>query len=216
MTQIQKYLTVRDRRIQRWALLRVQLQVGRQKHTEGIFPRTASYSGNWSMLVLPKATTLQVKFHFFLFFPSGAINSTFQTDTGMEASLNLRRHFLSRSAQLITPLARYLNTLIPSPSEVKQHARSVSEISSSSSSSTTPTTTPSKAQKNFGLRLKPFNPTNFFASLKTHGSILPFKSTRKKTEFYERYVTRTHLILPCFLLNLCCSGGSSLLLSGHG
>ena len=96
----------------------------------------------------------------------------------MEASLNLRRHFLSRSAQLITPLARYLNTLIPSPTEVK-HARKASEF--------TPTT-PSTSQKNLGLRLKPFNPTNFFASLKTHGSILPFKSTSKKTEFYERCV----------------------------
>ena len=104
----------------------------------------------------------------------------------MEASLNLRSHFLSRSAQLITPLARYLNTLIPSPTEVK-HARKVFETSSSSRTTTTTTTT-TPPQTNFGLRLKPFNPTNFFASLKTHGSILPFKSTRKKTEFYERCV----------------------------
>ena len=102
----------------------------------------------------------------------------------MEASLNLRRHFLSRSAQLITPLARYLNTLIPSPSEVK-HARKASEFPSTTT--TTPTSS-STAQKNLGLRLKPFNPANFFASLKTHGSILPFKSTRKKIEFYERCV----------------------------
>jgi len=94
----------------------------------------------------------------------------------MEASLNLRRHFLSRSTQVITPLARYLNTLIPSPTEVK-HARKASELPS------TPSATP-----NHGLRLKPFNPTNFFASLKTHGSILPFKSTSKRTEFYERWL----------------------------
>ena len=107
----------------------------------------------------------------------------------MEASLNLRRHFLSRSAQLITPLARYLNTLIPSPAEVKQHARNASELSLSSSTTTSSSTTrPSTSQRNLGLRLKPFNHTNFFASLKTHGCILPFKSTRKKTEFYERCV----------------------------
>ena len=111
----------------------------------------------------------------------------------MEASLNLRRHFLSRSAQLITPLARYLNTLIPSPTEVKQHARKTSGFPSSS------TTTPSTAQKNFGLRLKPFNRTNFFASLKTHGSILPFKSTRKKTEFYERCVFLIYCLTTCCL-----------------
>lgn len=99
--------------------------------------------------------------------------------SGMEASLNLRRHFLSRSTQLITPLARYLNTLIPSPTEVKR-ARKVSEFPPTPS-------TPSTAS-NHGLRLKPFNPTNFFASLKAHGSILPFKSTSKRTEFYERCV----------------------------
>ena len=51
--------TVRDRRVQRWALLRVQPQVGRQKHISGIFPKTASYSRNWSMFV-PKATTRHV------------------------------------------------------------------------------------------------------------------------------------------------------------
>ena len=128
----------------------------------------------------------------------------------MEASLNLRRHFLSRSAQLITPLARYLNTLIPSPTEVKQHARKTSGFPSSS------TTTPSIAQKNFGLRLKPFNRTNFFASLKTHGSILPFKSTRKKTEFYERCVFLFIVDLLSQVIDLCRSDGSSPLLSGHG
>ena len=98
---------------------------------------------------------------------------------GMEASLSLRRQFLSRSIQLITPLARYLNTLIPSPTEVKR-AQKASELPPMPS-------TPSTAA-NHGLRLKPFNPTNFFASLKTHGSILPFRSTSKMTEFYERYV----------------------------
>lgn len=114
---------------------------------------------------------------------------------GMEASLNLRRHFLARSTQLITPLARYLNTLIPSPTEVKR-ARCTSEL--------TPTpSTPSTATNN-GLRLKPFNPTNFFTSLKSHGSILPFKSASKKTEFYERCVVK---ILKVFTDFFFFSGG---------
>ena len=97
----------------------------------------------------------------------------------MEASLNLRSHFLSRSTHVITPLARYLNTLIPSPTEVK-NAQKLSELPLTPS-------TPFTVQHH-QLRLKPFNDTNFFASLKTHGTILPFKSTSKKTEFYERCV----------------------------
>ncbi|KAF5327197.1 hypothetical protein D9619_004708 [Psilocybe cf. subviscida] len=189
----------------------------------------------------------------------------------MEASLALRRHFCSRSAQLIAPLARYLNSLIPSPSEV-HHARKASllqnpslkpatlsvptisssvstsasllahssksgSISASSSSSalslpsasaisaaaesTTssnsstpalrsqaiftrtpriPNTAPQTPQVPFSthrspqpghnnrLRLKPFNNVNFFASLKKDGTVLPFKSTAKRTEFYERWL----------------------------
>lgn len=133
----------------------------------------------------------------------------------MEASLALRRHFCSRSTQLITPLARYLNTLIPSPTEVR-HARNASTILTSSSSPYSPlptpllptpaptpkstprttippivtptssSTSPYIQNRHGALRLKPFNNTNFFTSLKAHGSILPFKSTSKRTEFYER------------------------------
>ena len=76
-----------------------------------------------------------------------------------EASFNLRRHFSSRSAALLAPLNRYLNTLIPRPSEA-----------------------------NAGSRLKSFNNANFFASLKTHGAVLPFKSNTKQREFYERWL----------------------------
>jgi len=79
----------------------------------------------------------------------------------LNASLVLRRHFHSRTTELITPLARYLNTLIPTPTEVA--------ISSTNT-----------------LRLKPFSSAKFFASLKAHGSTLPFRSTSKRTEFYER------------------------------
>lgn len=68
------FKTVRDRKIQRWALLLVQLQVGRQKHIDVIFPKTASYSSNWNMLVLPKATIRHV---IFFTFPS---STHFQTN----------------------------------------------------------------------------------------------------------------------------------------
>ncbi|KAI0303677.1 hypothetical protein B0F90DRAFT_1626145, partial [Multifurca ochricompacta] len=79
-----------------------------------------------------------------------------------EASFNLRRHFSSRSAALLVPLNRYLNTLIPRPSET--------------------------SEADTGLRLKAFNDVNFFASLKAHGAALPFRSSRKQREFYERWL----------------------------
>ncbi|KAH9047385.1 hypothetical protein EDB84DRAFT_484060 [Lactarius hengduanensis] len=79
-----------------------------------------------------------------------------------EASFGLRRHFSSRSAALLVPLNRYLNTLIPRPSEV---SRATTD-----------------------LRLKPFNNVNFFTSLKAHGAALPFKSSTKQREFYERWL----------------------------
>jgi len=170
----------------------------------------------------------------------------------MEASLALRRHFCSRSTQLITPVARYLNSLIPSPSEVQRVRQTLgyppspatlpfpspshlslpsSSTSPSLSASTSQSSLPSSSSSNsnsphslpqtplFGtsgssnsasalafmatqgkkmekastptrsspaLRLKSFNNANFLASLKTHGSVLPFKSTSKRTEFYER------------------------------
>ncbi|KAK7461946.1 hypothetical protein VKT23_008378 [Stygiomarasmius scandens] len=83
----------------------------------------------------------------------------------LDASLMLRRHFCSRTNELLLPLARYLNTLIPTPSELTN-----------------------SSMKNGPPRLKPFNSTNFFASLKAHGTTLPFRSTSKRTEFYERWL----------------------------
>ena len=84
-------------------------------------------------------------------------------DTEIETSLNLRRHFCSRTAALLVPLNRYLTTLIPSPAE---------SASSSGQSS----------------RMKPFSTTSFLASLKAHGSPLPFRSTSRRMEFYERWL----------------------------
>jgi hypothetical protein len=87
-------------------------------------------------------------------------------DAEMEASLILRRHFSSRTAALLVPLNRYLTTLIPSPAEFA-------------------TVQPPSRQS---LRLKPFSTTSFLASLKTNGSPLPFRSTSKRKEFYERWL----------------------------
>ncbi|KAK0434313.1 hypothetical protein EV421DRAFT_1840584 [Armillaria borealis] len=85
----------------------------------------------------------------------------------MSASWTLRRHFYSRSNELLIPLTRYLNTLIPTPSEVAGHQRN---------------------SHSGPLRLKPFNTSAFFASLKVHGSTLPFRSTSKRKNFYERWL----------------------------
>jgi hypothetical protein len=84
----------------------------------------------------------------------------------VEASLNLRRHFCLRTAALLVPLNRYVTTLIPSPAE------SASAQSSSGQS----------------LRMKPFSTASFLASLKANGSPLPFRSTSKRKEFYERWL----------------------------
>ncbi|KAG2756966.1 DUF1630-domain-containing protein [Suillus brevipes Sb2] len=80
----------------------------------------------------------------------------------VQASLDLRRHFSSRTNTMLVPLNRYLNTLIPSPTE---------------------RTTVSGC-----LRLKSFNTVDFFSSLKANGSPLPFKSATKRREFYERWL----------------------------
>ncbi|KAF9266460.1 DUF1630-domain-containing protein [Marasmius fiardii PR-910] len=79
----------------------------------------------------------------------------------LNCSLILRRHFCARTNEILLPLSRYLNTLIPTPSEVASDA---------------------------GIRLKPFNNSHFFASLKAHGSTLPFRSNSKRNEFYERWL----------------------------
>ncbi|KAI0710037.1 DUF1630-domain-containing protein [Earliella scabrosa] len=77
------------------------------------------------------------------------------------ASEVLRQHLTSRTTALLVPLQRYLQTLIPTPSE---------------------------SRSNLVARLKPFHDAAFFASLKAHGSPLPFKSNAKQREFYERWL----------------------------
>jgi len=83
----------------------------------------------------------------------------------VEASLILRRHFCSRTAALLVPLNRYIVTLLPSPAE-SAWAQSLAQPS----------------------RMKPFGTVSFLASLKAHGSPLPFRSVNKQREFYERWL----------------------------
>jgi len=85
----------------------------------------------------------------------------------LDASLIMRRHFSSRTKELLAPLSRYLNTLIPTPTEVSRARAPFSH---------------------HALRLKSFSSVKFFTSLKAHGSTLPFKSNSKRTEFYERWL----------------------------
>ncbi|KIJ67039.1 hypothetical protein HYDPIDRAFT_174305 [Hydnomerulius pinastri MD-312] len=80
----------------------------------------------------------------------------------IQASLDMRRHFCSRTNAVLVPLNRYLNTLIPSPAESNA--------------------------KPGPRQLKPFNSTDFFASLKSNPSVLPFKSSSKQKEFYDRWL----------------------------
>ncbi|KAJ3744021.1 hypothetical protein DFH05DRAFT_1525026 [Lentinula detonsa] len=89
----------------------------------------------------------------------------------IEASLALRIHFCSRTNELLIPLTRYLHTLIPTPTEVAHIEKKMG-----------------KGGTNGSLRLKPFNSANFFASLKAHGATLPFRSSSKRSDFYERWL----------------------------
>lgn len=126
----------------------------------------------------------------------------------LRASLLLRRHFCTRTTELLLPLSRYLNTLIPTPAEVAsaQSGRctpasgvgtpasgrgtpaSTTNLAGSGMSAPSSSSTPSSIHTPPPLRLKPFNTTHFFASLKAHGTTLPFRSSGKRVEFYERWL----------------------------
>ncbi|KAF9223896.1 DUF1630-domain-containing protein [Gyrodon lividus] len=92
----------------------------------------------------------------------------------IEASLDVRRHFCSRTNAVLVPLNRYLNTLIPSPAECS-------------------------AGSGPAHQLKPFNSSDFFASLKSSPAALPFKSSSKQRGFYDRWLRS-----PAFGLWLAC------------
>ncbi|KIY44060.1 DUF1630-domain-containing protein, partial [Fistulina hepatica ATCC 64428] len=80
----------------------------------------------------------------------------------IQISLELRRHFCTRTTEVLVPLSRYFGTLIPTPAEIAQ--------------STCP------------LRIKPFNSEHFFSSLKAHGTTLPFRSTSRRKGFYQKWL----------------------------
>ncbi|OBZ72447.1 Protein DENND6B, partial [Grifola frondosa] len=98
----------------------------------------------------------------------------------IDASAAMHRHFSSRTSALLVPLQRYLQTLIPSPSESARARASTASSPSHSREMLHP--------HDKGLRLKPFSDVAFFASLKTYGSPLSFKSAGRQKEFYERWL----------------------------
>jgi hypothetical protein len=132
----------------------------------------------------------------------------------VEASMKLREHFCKRTSEMVVPLMRYLNTLIPGPEEVRRANEREKEKEKSSSSSrssiygvfggshhgngkvrsstaasrSTSTSSSTTTSASTSLRLKPFSTTAFLSSLKQYGSPLPFKSSSKRTEFYERWL----------------------------
>ncbi|KAH9926820.1 hypothetical protein B0H21DRAFT_700727 [Amylocystis lapponica] len=95
-----------------------------------------------------------------------------------DASAALHRHFSARTAALLVPLQRYLQTLIPTPSEAHAHAKSAPPSVASFAA----------APGNGALRMRPFSERDFLASLKMHGAPLPFKSTGRAREFYARWL----------------------------
>ncbi|CEL55301.1 Protein DENND6B OS=Homo sapiens GN=DENND6B PE=2 SV=1 [Rhizoctonia solani AG-1 IB] len=119
-----------------------------------------------------------------------------------EIAIVLRQHFAQRSQQLLTPLNRYFSNLLPKPTDHSPspslHAPSPSPsfhlLSQGSSVAASPATRPLTASPApssvipSDVRVKPFNSKDFFASLKTHGAQLPFRSASKQKEFYERWL----------------------------
>src|SRR5258706_3129442 len=86
-----------------------------------------------------------------------------------KASALIRQHFHARTTAILVPLNRYLTSLIPTLSHPFL-------------------STPSNPPSSRLPRIASFNRDKFFSSLKTHGSPLPFKSTAKQQEFYQRWI----------------------------
>ncbi|PCH42289.1 DUF1630-domain-containing protein [Wolfiporia cocos MD-104 SS10] len=89
-----------------------------------------------------------------------------------DASALLRQHFSQRTAALLVPLQRYLQSLIPAPLQL---GPSLEETFPQSLA--TPAQTP---------RLAPFSERAFLETLKPLA--LPFKSSSKAREFYVRWI----------------------------
>ncbi|KAJ7268648.1 hypothetical protein B0H12DRAFT_1095877 [Mycena haematopus] len=116
----------------------------------------------------------------------------------LDASLDLRRHFHARTTEMLVPLSRYLHTLIPTPTERASASASTLTVASTSAASSSKTTTSTASSSSFKttassskttepLRMRAFSAPAFLASLKT-GAALPFRSTARRKEFYERWL----------------------------
>ncbi|CAE6480717.1 unnamed protein product [Rhizoctonia solani] len=120
----------------------------------------------------------------------------------LQMEMILRQHFAQRSQQLLAPLNRYFSNLLPKPTNYSPSpslhapspAPSFNVLSPGSSVAPSPavrplTTSPAPPSVVLSdVRVKPFNSKDFFASLKTHGAQLPFRSASKQKEFYERWL----------------------------
>lgn len=106
----------------------------------------------------------------------------------MEASEALRQHFSSRTTAFLVPLQRYLNTLIPTPADRSAPPTPIPSSANFHGSSGSLPAVDSPLRPHTPLRMRPFNETAFFASLKANGALLPFKSSSKRREFYERWL----------------------------
>ncbi|KAB5595770.1 Polarity axis stabilization protein [Ceratobasidium theobromae] len=112
----------------------------------------------------------------------------------------LRQHFAQRSQQLLVPLNRYFSSLLPKPIDSNHSPTPLLAPSPAPSLRTPSPATSAVPPSSHRLsptppapgrtitRVKPFNSKDFFASLKTHGAQLPFRSTTKQKEFYERWL----------------------------
>ncbi|KAI0690632.1 hypothetical protein BC835DRAFT_1521561 [Cytidiella melzeri] len=116
----------------------------------------------------------------------------------LQASEALREHLASRTTAFLVPLQRYLNTLIPTHADrsaTPSPTSSTATFAMSTLGRKGPTTPLPSKQTSLAVpapfaqpRLRPFNENAFFASLKANGSPLPFKSSAKRKDFYERWL----------------------------
>ena len=92
-----------------------------------------------------------------------------------QGSALLHQHFSKRAVEFLVPLNRYLNTLMPLPTELNASYATLTGDD---------TAVGAQRKKHF---LKPFNHAQFLSTLDTQHSPLPFKYGKEK-KFYERWL----------------------------
>lgn len=119
-----------------------------------------------------------------------ATNSTSRTGSSssherLSVSNLLRQHFAARARALLVPLNRYLTTLMP----IQPSASTLSITGNSSPASTFQANAQrQRARAESTERLAPFSTVDMMASLEKNGSPLPFKSSSRRREFYQRWL----------------------------